>query len=300
MCPRCTSAIAGSSSNARSSTASIIPRDCSLSSSTGPSVRCSGSGRGAICRATSASYTCCAENLGVAGGHPFANLPTPNATPAVRPWRPRSCLPLGEGRGRVRDTELPFPVRQRLHYGDGDVGVLLCKIDLVQPGCEPPMDCGAHRAHLRPASMAEHVGRHSRRTRDATPYEHGTSDMTGPKSGRHVHGDAVLFIVTAPPVGIGPQAAGVGCPKMWPCDGTSRGHRWADGPFPPMTVRCGADSEGAELSRAAGLFRTQGLFYSEIAVRITSGRRSAAGRPTVSAALPGPGIDMPNGVSCGC
>jgi hypothetical protein len=34
--------------------------------------------------------------------------------------------------------------------------------------------------------------------------------MTGPKSGRHVHDDAVLFIVTAPARrGIGPQVAGV-------------------------------------------------------------------------------------------
>jgi hypothetical protein len=83
-----------------------------------------------------------------------ANLPTPNA--CRRPLA-AEVLPASRrrSRARVRDTELPFPVRQRLHYGDGDVGVLLCKIDLVQPGCEPPMVCGAHRAHMRPASMAE-------------------------------------------------------------------------------------------------------------------------------------------------
>jgi hypothetical protein len=35
--------------------------------------------------------------------------------------------------------------------------------------------------------------------------------MTGPKFGHHVHYDAVLFIVTAPTVGIGPQVGFCRC-----------------------------------------------------------------------------------------
>jgi hypothetical protein len=68
-----------------------------------------------------------------------------------------------------------------------------------------------------PSRLAEDSARTA-----ATPYEHGTPDMTGPKSGRHVHGDAVLFIVTAPAVWDRSAARRRSCPKMWPRDGTSR------------------------------------------------------------------------------
>jgi hypothetical protein len=38
--------------------------------------------------------------------------------------------------------------------------------------------------------------------------------MTGPKSGHHVRDDAVLFIVTAPTGGFGPQVARVTAPRL--------------------------------------------------------------------------------------